>query len=68
MLNTLKRDFICVREALNSLFGRQVPVGLVVLWYAVAAPIGLMMYPVVKWYWSRKLRKLIESMERNWDV
>lgn len=62
MINFIKKDFNSVREAMSyiSIFGREIPLGIIILYYIIMAPIGLLLYPIVK-IWSilylRKIRK-----------
>jgi len=65
-INFIKRDFSSVSEAMNYLCKRELPKGILILYYACVLPLGLLSYPLVKiWgYWY--LRK-IDKQIRKWD-
>jgi hypothetical protein len=65
MLNKLKKDFIGVRMAVDCLFGRKVNLGLVILYYAIALPFGLLMYPFAKLWSVLYIRSIIRRLEKK---
>lgn len=60
MINFIKNDFRSVREAMNYLVNRKVPLGIVILYYVVA---GLLLLPLAPFVW------LIYKIQlRRWKI
>lgn len=66
MMKSIKRDFNNVRLELSYLSNRNVPVGIALLYYIIAAPIGLLLYPFAK-IWSKILLKKMDKEMKEWD-
>ena len=63
MWNRLKMDFRSVKGAIDFTLNRTIPVWVVVLWYALLLPIGLLLYPFAKLYLKILLWRLDRDLE-----
>jgi len=62
MLQKLKNDYISVREALNYLLNRKLPVVVSIIFYTVMLPFGLLMYPFAKIWAMIIMRRIKKEM------
>ena len=63
MINFIKNDFKRTRNGLNELTGKEVPLGIFVIYYVVVGLLVLPLYPFVRLYIYLKFKKLIKELE-----
>jgi len=64
IINFFKNDFIRVKTEMKSWNNGKTPTWVIVVWYFILAPIGLLLYPFIKIFtmimmW--KLKRLMDS-------
>ena len=66
MIKFIKRDFRSVKEALGFMIGKDVPVGIAILYYIIVGLIALPLMPFIWIYYlieMRKIRKIMKEYE-----
>ena len=63
----LRNDYRRVSSTIHDMFKFKIPEWVVLIWYIIMAPIGLVLYPFVKiWskiYFSRMIRKIEKTFK-----
>ncbi len=61
----IKNDFNNVKGAIYLLLGRRIPLGIIMLYYILVAPLCLLLYPFVKVWSMIILRKCLKEIEEE---
>jgi len=67
MIAFIKRDFRRVHEALNLWTGKQVPMGLFVLYYILMLPVALLLTPYAI-YVVIKQNQAMKKIFKDWEA
>jgi len=66
MIKFIKRDFNNISFSMNCLCNKELPIGILVLYYIVMLPIGLLMTPFAK-IWSMIILRKMDKELKQWD-
>lgn len=64
-INFMRNDYRSVSGALRELSNNRIPTAVIVLYYCVLAPIGLLLYFPVKWFSNYCIRKLLKDIDKG---
>jgi len=62
MIKFIKKDFRSVRAAINILSSNRIPLGIIILYYIIVAPICFLLYPFVKVWSILYLRRIYKEL------
>jgi len=64
MIKYFKNDFKSVKGAIDYITNNRIPVGIIILWYMIMAPIGFILLPFEK-IWSMIVLRKIDKIYRE---
>ena len=63
MIKFIKKDFNNIREAFKYVGKGNIPLGIIILYYIVALPFGLLLYPIGKIWSMIQIHKCLKEIK-----
>lgn len=64
-INFIKMDYSSVKFSIKWLSNDRIPTWMIVIYYSILAPIGLLLYFPLKWLIERHTKKMLNNIEKD---